>query len=105
MTNQVRAWKPLAEATTQNVAVTAVSAFINLATLTPGYCAIRVALVGGTAPAFIELVEAAGTPAVATTSFPILPNTVEIFTFANDEVGVAVIGTDGVLYVTPGEGM
>lgn len=101
---QLRAFKPFGP--TVSLAVTASSQFIDLTASTPGTCSIRVANVG-TQEVFIELVELAATAASLTTSLGVLPNTVEVFTFANDKVGVAVIAasTGSTIRVTPGEGL
>ena len=106
MTTQIRAWHPLFQAQTVNTAVGATSSFIDLSTITPGTCAIRVANIG-TQTVFLEQVESAATAATVTASVPILANTVEVFTFPNDKVGVAVIaaGAGSQIYVTPGEGL
>ncbi len=105
-TMQLRAWRNILPAATVNAAVGTASSFIDLSTITPGTCAIRIVNVG-TNVIFVEPVENAATAASVTTSIPILPNTVEIFTFPNDKIGLAVIsGTAGnTVYVTPGEGL
>ncbi len=103
---QLRAWRNILPAATVNAAVGTSSSFIDLSAITPGVCAIRVANVGANV-IFIEQVEAAATAASVTTSVPILPNTVEVFTFPNDKIGVAVIAaaTGNTVYITPGEGL
>lgn len=71
-----------------------------------GVRAIRVANVG-TAVVFFELTETPTATATLTTSAPLLPNTVEVFTIANDEIGITFIGSGvgSTIYVTPGEGL
>lgn len=104
---QLRAWHPIYPLATQTLVVTgAASQFIDLSTITPGVCAIRVANVG-TAVVFVEQVENAATAASLTASVPVLPNTVEIFTFPNDKIGLAVYGSaaGSTVYITPGEGL
>jgi hypothetical protein len=61
----------------------------------------------GTVVIHVEIVELAATAATTTTSMPVLPNSVEVFTFANDKVGLAVIaaGVGSTVYITPGEGL
>lgn len=79
---------------------------MDLSAITPGVCALRVANIG-TAVVFVEQVESAATAATITTSVPVLPNTVEVFTFPNDKIGLALIGSGvgSTVYVTPGEGV
>lgn len=105
-TPQLRAWHPLNQLTTVNQAVGTSSAFLDLSTTTPGTCAIRVANVGANV-VFMEQVESAATAATVAASVPILPNTVEVFTFPNDKIGVAFISASAgnTVYVTPGEGL
>lgn len=107
MTTQIRAWRPIFPLATQTLVVTGASQFMDLSATTPGVCALRVANIG-TAVVFVEQVESAATAATVLLSVPVLPNTVEMFTFPNDKIGLAIIG-DGVgtstLYVTPGEGL
>lgn len=104
MTLQIRAWRNTFPAATVNAAVGTSSSFVALPKL--GVQAIRVANVGANV-IFIEQVESAATAASVTTSVPMLPNTVEVFTFPNDKVGVAVISaaTGNTVYITPGEGL
>ncbi len=101
---QLRAWRNTFPAATVNAAVGTSSTFIPLPKL--GVQAIRVVNVG-TNVIFIEQVESAATAASLTTGIPVLPNTVEVFTYPNDKVGIAVISASAgnTVYVTPGEGL
>lgn len=106
MTTQIRAWKPLFEGDTVSIAVTATSQFLAVPKTPMGVRALRLVNIG-TNVIFFELVESAATAATAANSIPMLPNTAEVFTFVNDEVGLAVIAaaTGNTLYVTAGEGL
>lgn len=105
MTTQTRTWKPLFEGDTVNIAVTAVSQFLAIPKTPMGVRTLRLVNVGA-AITFVELVENAATTTSPTIGIPLLPNSVTGLTMANDEVGLAVIGTAAnTLYVTPGEGL
>lgn len=106
MTLQIRAWKPLFENDTVNAVVTTTPAFMPFPKTPFGVRALRIVNVG-TAIVFVELTETNSASATPTTSTPILPNTVEIFTIANDEIGIAFVGSaaGSTLYITPGEGL
>lgn len=99
-----RAFKPLGVNKTVNVAVTATSQLLAVPNVPYGTLALRMANVG-TQTIFIDFVTTTGT-AVATTSIPLLANTVEVFTLGNDITHVsAIAGTTGsTLYITYGEG-
>lgn len=106
MTTQTRAWKPLFENDTVSAVVTGAAGYLAFPKTPMGVRAIRVANIG-TAVIFFELTETPTPTATVATSAPLLPNTVEVFTIANDEVGIAYIGSGAgsTLYVTPGEGL
>lgn len=103
-TPQLRAFRPLGNNKTVNLAVTAAAQFLSI----PDSLGTRsVRLVNsGTATIFIEFVQASQTAAL-TTSLPMLPNTVEVFTLPTDVTRLSVIGTGttNTLYVTYGEGL
>lgn len=105
MTTQIRAWRPLFPASTVNVVASGASQYVAAPNTPLGVRAVRIANIG-TEVVFIELVESAAGVASAATGVPILPNTVEVMTFANDKTGVAVIGAAGsTVYFTFGEGL
>lgn len=69
---------------------------------------VRVLLTGATAVAFIRFVPTAGATAV-TTDMPITNGVPEVFTVPpnlvnNGTLYLAAIGTDGTIYITPGDG-
>lgn len=107
MSTQKRAWRPLFENDTVSAAVGVTAGFLAFPKTPFGTRAIRLVNVG-TAIVFIEFTEVVGNATATTTnSIPILPNTVEVFTIANDEVGLSHIGsaTGSTLYFTCGEGL
>ena len=102
---QIRAFRPFGNNQTVNITTTAASQ--NLAfPARNGTNAVRIVNLG-TDPSFIEFAQVAGVTAAAATSIPLLPNSAEVFTLANDVVGLRVVGAAGgsVLYVTVGEGL
>lgn len=106
MTLQTRAWKPLFENDTVSAVVTGTAAYLPFPKTPMGVRAIRVANIG-TAVVFFELTETPTATASVATSAPLLPNTVEVFTIANDEIGITFVGSGAgsTIYVTPGEGL
>ena len=102
---QLRAWRPLFPASTVNVAASAASQYVAAPNTPLGTRSVRVVNLG-TATVFLEFVESAAGTASATTGVPVLPNTVEVFTFSNDKTGIDVIGAAGsTVYFTFGEGL
>lgn len=103
-TLQLRAFRPLGNNKTVNVAVTAATQFLTIPD-TLGTRSVRLVNLGPDT-IFIEFVQAAQTAAV-TTSLPMLPNTVEVFTLPLDVTRLSVIGTTttSTLYATYGEGL
>lgn len=106
MSLQKRAWRPLFENDTVSVAVGTTGGFVGFPKTPFGTRAIRLVNIG-TAVVFIELTETPTATATTTNSVPVLPNTVEVFTIANDEIGIAYIGSasGSTLYFTCGEGL
>lgn len=103
---QLRAFRPLGNNQTVSVLTTTASQALTIPASPLGTRALRFVNVG-TDPSFIEFGVATGPAAATTTSMPLLPNSVEVFTFANDFTTVRVIGTAGgsTLYITYGEGL
>lgn len=106
MTTQTRAWKPLFENDTISAAVTTTPAYLAFPKTPMGVRAVRL-VNSGTAIVFFELTEIATATATTATSIPLLPNTVEVFTTVNDEVGITFVGSaaGSTLYITTGEGL
>lgn len=103
MTAQLRAWRPLAN--TQSQAVTTASASVLIAPAQLGTRALRL-VNSGADTVFVSFTTGAATASV-TTSFPMLPNSAEVMTFAVDVTHVNVIGlaASNTLYITSGEGL
>lgn len=106
MSMQLRAFRPLGNNQTVNIAVTASSQSLTIPGVPYGTRAVRIVNLG-TDTIFIEFQDAATGAAVAT-SMPMVANTVEVFTLPNDKLTIKVIGAAGALstmYVTYGEGL
>lgn len=103
---QLRAFRPLGNNKTVNILTTAASQTLAVPDSPLGTRAVRI-LNSGTELTFIEFTTAAGAAAAATTSMPMVGNSVEVFTFPNDVTQLRVIGVAGgnTVYVTYGEGM
>ncbi len=103
---QLRAFRPLGTNRTVNLLTTTGSVSLLIPQVPFGTRSLRV-VNAGTDTTFIEFAGAAGATAAVTTSMPMLPNTVEVFTLANDIITLRVIGTAGgnTLYITYGEGL
>lgn len=106
MTTQTRAWKPLFENDTVSVDVTTTPGYIAFPKTPMGVRCVRLVNVG-TSIIFFELTETPTATATVSNSIPLLPGTVEAFTTANDEIGIAYVGeaTGSRIYITCGEGL
>lgn len=106
MSTQWRAFRPLGKNRTVNLLTTAAAQGLSIPDSPLGVRALRI-VNSGTDTTFIELVDATGPAATITTSMPMLPNTVEVFTSANDITTLSIIGAAGgnTVYVTYGEGL
>lgn len=102
----VRAFKPLGNNKTVNVAVTAAAVSLTVPDQPYGTRAIR-CVNSGTDTIFIEIVDRLSINPTTTTSMPMIPNSVEVFTLDMNAVGIRAIGAAGgnTLYVTYGEGL
>lgn len=102
---QIRAFRPQGVNNTVNIAVTAASQLLAIPNTAQGTRSIRV-LNSGSQTIFLDFVTTSGTAALAT-SMPMIGNSAEVFTFANDISHVAVIAaaTGSTMYITPGEGL
>lgn len=98
----LRAFKPVGA--TQNIAVTASAQALTLNNLI-GTRTIRL-FNSGTLNVFVDFTTGANS-ATTTTSIPIAPGSVELFTIASDVSTVSVLssGTGNTLYTTIGEGL
>lgn len=105
MSTQKRAFRPQGVNNTVNLAVTAASQLLAIPNTAQGTRSVRV-VNSGTQTVFLDFVTTTGT-AVATTSMPVLANTVEVFTFGNDVTHITAIAaaTGSTIYITPGEGL
>lgn len=105
MSVQKRAFRPQGVNNTVNLAVTGTSQTLAIPNTAQGTRALRI-VNSGTQTVFLDFVTTTGT-AVATTSMPMLANTIEIFTFGNDITHVSAIAatTGSTIYITPGEGL
>lgn len=105
-TPQLRAFRPLGNNKTVNIVTTTASQTLNIPNWPLGTRALRVVNLG-TDTSFIEFTATVGLVAAVTTSMPLLPNSVEIFTVTNEMNNMRVIGTAGgnTVYITYGEGM
>lgn len=104
MSNQFRAFRPLAD--TQNVVVTGSAQTLTL-NYQIGTNAMRVCNIGSQT-VFIVINDATSAKtAIATTSMPIPSGNTEVFTLGNGAINISVIaaGTGSTLYVTQGEGL
>lgn len=106
MTMQIRAYRPLGNNKTVNLVVGTASTSLAVPDVPFGTRALRIANIG-TQVVFIELTTGTAIAASLTTSVPLLPGSVEVFTLANDITHVATIAaaTGSTLYITYGEGM
>jgi len=106
MSLQTRAFRPLGNNKSFGIVTTAVSAGVTLPDVPFGTRAFRI-VNSGSDMTFIEFSFTGGAAAATTTSMPMLPNTVEVFTVTNDQTIIRVIGAAGgnTLYITPGEGL
>lgn len=105
MTTQIRAFRPLGNNRTSSFTTTAASQRTAILDTPYGTRALRV-VNSGTDITFIEL-GIITSNAIITSSMPMLGNTVEVFTIANDIAYVAFIGAAGgnTVYITAGEGL
>lgn len=101
----VRPFAPAQGASTQNIAVTSSSQSYALSPAGIGYRSIRVVNTG-TIPIFIAFGTSTVTASLST-SMPIQPASVELFTLDQDVTHIAVIasGTGPALYTTIGQGI
>lgn len=101
-TGQLRAFRPLGNNKTVNLVVSAASQNLTIPDQL-GTRSIRI-VNSGTNLIFVEFGTATAT---AATSMPLLGNTVEVFTFANDITALQIIstGAGNTVYVTYGEGL
>lgn len=104
----LRAFRPLGQNKTVNIAVTTSPQTLNFGVVPFGTQAIRL-VNNGTATIFIEFGDPTISPptASAATSQPMLPGTVEVFTLDTTDTQISVIGSaaGSTLYVTLGEGL
>ena len=103
--NQLRAFRPQGINNTVNVAVTTTSQLLAIPNTPLGTRSLRI-VNSGTQNIFLDFVTTTGT-SVATTSMPMLPGSIEVFTFGNDITHIAVIAgaVGSTIYITPGEGL
>lgn len=105
-TSQLRAFRPLGNNKTVNIVTTVATQTLAIPNTPFGTRALRV-VNSGVDITFIEFTATTGLVAATTTSMPMLGNTTEIFTIANEMNNIRVIGAAGgnTIYITYGEGL
>ena len=104
---QIRAFRPLSNNKTVSIAVTTANQTLVIPDVPFGTRALRMVNTGSQI-VFIDFVKSGLTGvATVTTSIPVLPNTVEVFTFGNNIGSMVVVApaTGSTLYITYGEGL
>lgn len=101
-----RAFRPLGTNRTTNATIATAATTLSINDRPYGTQALRL-FNSGVDTIFIELVDRVSINPTLTTSMPLLPNSVEVFTISVDTVAVRAIGVAGgnVLYATYGEGL
>ena len=104
---QIRAFRPLGINKTINITVTIASQTLAIPDTPFGTRALRM-VNSGSQLVFVDFINSGATgTASLTTSVPLLPNTVEVFTIGNDIGSMVVIApaAGSALYITYGEGL